>query len=83
MISPPDRIEGLTLDDYLKSDVYQFKEYWIDSGVTFDGMVPEEYQASKRIDLGIGIYRYPLEEVETIVYVGGIVNSTGTRKLNN
>lgn len=78
----PDRIEGLTLENYLKDDIAQYKEYWIDSGVTFDGMVPEEYQASKRIVLGIGIYRYPMEKVETIVYVGGIVNNTETRKLN-
>lgn len=78
----PDRIEGLTLDNYLKDDVAQYKEYWIDSGVTFDGMVPEEYRASKRIDLGIGMYRYPYEEVQTVVYVGGIVNTADTRKLD-
>ena len=78
----PDRIEGLTLENYLKDDIAQYKEYWIDSGVTFDGMVPEEYQASRRIDLGIGMYRYPFEEVQTVVYVGGIVNDTNTRKLN-
>lgn len=74
----PDRIEGLTLESYLKDDIPQYKEYWIDSGVTFEGMVPEEYQDTRRIDLGIGIYRFPMEEVETVIYVGGIVNPTGT-----
>ena len=78
----PDRIEGLTLENYLKDDIAQYKEYWIGSGVTFDGMVPEEYRASKRIDLGIGMYRYPYEEVQTVVYVGGIVNTADTRKLD-
>lgn len=77
----PDRIAGLTIENYLKDDIIQYKEYWIDSGVTFEGMVPEEYQDTRRIDLGIGIYRYPYDEIETTVYVGGIVNNTGTRKL--
>ena len=79
----PDRIEGLTLENYLKDDVAQYKEYWIDSGVEFDGMVPEEYQASRRIDLGIGMYRYPYEEVQTVVFVGGIVNIPDTWRPDN
>ena len=79
----PDRIAGLTIENYLKDDIAQYKEYWIDSGVTFEGMVPEEYQDTRRIDLGIGIYRYPYDEIETTVYVGGIVNDTGSRRLEN
>lgn len=72
----PDRIEGLTVEEYLEDDLPQYKEYWIGTNIDFDGIVPEEYVDSKRVDLGIGIYRYPMEETITVVYIGGIVNST-------
>lgn len=76
----PDRIEGLTLEEYLEGDEPDYQEYWIGSEVSFDGMLSEEYKDSKRIDLGIGIKKHPMESsTETIVYIGGIVNSTDTK----
>ena len=76
----PDRIESLTLEEYLEGDEPDYQEYWIGSEVSFDGMLSEEYKDSKRIDLGIGIKKHPMESsTETIVYIGGIVNSTDTK----
>ena len=77
----PNRIEGLTVDEYLTSDTMQYLEYWIDSGVDFTGLMPEEYKDTKRVDLGIGINKLPADEPITIVYIGGIVNSINTKKL--
>ena len=79
----PNRIEGLTIDEYLASDTMQYQEYWIDSGVDFTGLVPEEYKDTKRVDLGIGINKLPADEPITIVYIGGIINSTNTQKLSD
>lgn len=79
----PNRIEGLTIDEYLASDTMQYQEYWIDSGVDFAGLVPEEYKDTKRVDLGIGINKLPADEPITIVYIGGIVNSINTQKLSD
>lgn len=79
----PNRIEGLTIDEYLASDTMQYQEYWIDSGVDFTGLVPEEYKDTKRVDLGIGINKLPADEPITIVYIGGIVNSINTQKLSD
>lgn len=79
----PNRIEGLTVNEYLTSDTMQYQEYWIDSDVKFEGFVPEEYKDTKRVDLGIGINKLPSDEPITIVYIGGIVNSTNTQKLSD
>lgn len=79
----PDRIKGLTVDKYLSSDIVQYKEYWIDTNIDFNGIVPKEYENSKRVDLGIGINKIPTDEPITVVYIGGIVNSTNTTKLSN
>ncbi|MBP3544654.1 MAG: hypothetical protein J6J86_10535 [Lachnospiraceae bacterium] len=78
----PDRVEGLTLEEYLKNDEPDYQEYWIGSEVSFEGMLLEEYKDSKRIDLGIGIKKLPMKEsTETVVYIGGIVNSADTKAI--
>lgn len=79
----PDRIKGLTVENYLSSDIMQYKEYWIDTDIDFAGIVPKKYESSKRVDLGIGINKIPVEETITVVYIGGIVNSTNTTKLSD
>ena len=78
----PGRIEGLTVEKYLSDDLMQYKEYWIDTDVDFSAIIPEKYTKSKRVDLGIGIDKIPQDETITEVYIGGIVNSINTVKLN-
>lgn len=79
----PNRIKGLTVDKYLSSDILQYKEYWIDTDVDFSGIIPREYENTKRVDLGIGVNKIPTDEVTTVVYIGGIINSINTTKLPN
>lgn len=73
----PDRIKDLTLDAYLAGSVEQYKEYWIDTDIDFAEIHPDAEKLSKRIDLGVGIYRLPSARV----YIGGIINSSNTTKL--
>ena len=79
----PNRIEGLTVNEYLANDTMQYQEYWIDSDVDFKGLVPEEYKDTKRVDLGIGINKLPADDPITIVYIGWIINSANTQKLSD
>ena len=73
----PDHIKDLTLDSYLAGNVEQYKEYWIDTDIDFTEIRPDAEKLSKRIDLGVGIYRLPSARV----YIGGIINSSNTTKL--
>lgn len=79
-----DRIEGLSFEEYRDGGNLQYIEHWTDKVDFFDSVIPEEYRDTKRVDLGIRIDKRQQEDsFQTVVYVGGMVNSIGPNGLLN
>ncbi len=78
----PDRIDSLSFEAYKDGDNWRYQEYWIDVVTVFDSVIPENRKIDKRVDLGILLNKIPIEnDFQTIVFIGGIINSTNTTKL--